>query len=72
MNGRIYDPVLARFLQADPFVDGVTNTQGYNRYSYVHTNPLNAIKSSPETKATQIIQVNAIFGVGVKTLINNK
>ncbi|MCH9691790.1 MAG: RHS repeat-associated core domain-containing protein [Gammaproteobacteria bacterium] len=40
MNGRIYDPRLARFLQADPFIDGVTNTQGYNRYSYVHNNPL--------------------------------
>ncbi len=27
-------------MQADPFVDGVTSTQGYNRYSYVHNNPL--------------------------------
>jgi len=42
MNGRIYDPRLARFMQADTFVDGVTNTQGFNRYSYTHNNPLNA------------------------------
>lgn len=40
MNGRIYDPRLGRFLQADSFVDGVTDTQGYNRYSYVGNNPL--------------------------------
>ena len=46
MNGRIYDPKLGRFLQADASIDGVTSTQGYNRYSYVHNNPLNAIDPS--------------------------
>jgi RHS repeat-associated protein len=46
MNGRIYDPRLGRFLQADPLIDGVTDTQGYNRYSYVHNNPLNATDPS--------------------------
>ena len=46
MNGRIYDPRLARFLQADPHVDGAGDTQGYNRYSYVHNNPLNATDPS--------------------------
>ncbi|MBB6523442.1 T6SS effector amidase Tae4 family protein [Pseudoteredinibacter isoporae] len=41
MNGRIYDAKLGRFLQADPHIDGTTNTQGFNRYSYLHNNPLN-------------------------------
>jgi hypothetical protein len=37
MNGRIYDPRLARFLQADPLIeDGST----LNRYTYVHNDPL--------------------------------
>ena len=40
MNGRIYDPTLARFLQADPFVQFPTNLQSHNRYSYVMNNPL--------------------------------
>ncbi|TQV67712.1 hypothetical protein FKG94_25435 [Exilibacterium tricleocarpae] len=40
MNGRVYDPLLARFVSADPVIDGVTSTQGYNRYAYVHNNPL--------------------------------
>ncbi|MEX2964821.1 RHS repeat-associated core domain-containing protein, partial [Microbulbifer sp. TYP-18] len=40
MNGRIYDPLLGRFVQADPNIDGTTSSQGYNRYSYVHNNPL--------------------------------
>ncbi|AXI01475.1 RHS repeat domain-containing protein [Aquirhabdus parva] len=40
MNGRIYDPEIGRFMSADPTVDGVDDLQGYNRYSYVHNNPL--------------------------------
>jgi RHS repeat-associated protein len=40
-NGRVYDPVLGRFLSADPNVDGTYDSQGYNRYSYVGNNPMN-------------------------------
>jgi hypothetical protein len=40
MNGRVYDPVLGRFLQADPFVQAPYDLQSYNRYSYVMNNPL--------------------------------
>ena len=42
MNGRIYDPKLARFLQADPFVQFPSHAQSHNRYSYALNNPLNA------------------------------
>ena len=40
MNGRIYDPLLGRFLSADPVVQAPNNLQSYNRYSYVLNNPL--------------------------------
>ncbi|MEX0941679.1 MAG: FG-GAP-like repeat-containing protein [Pseudomonadales bacterium] len=40
MNGRVYDPRLGRFLSADPIVQAPSNTQSYNRYSYVFNNPL--------------------------------
>ncbi|HDY7863906.1 TPA: hypothetical protein RQK43_003679 [Vibrio vulnificus] len=41
MNGRVYDPTLARFLSADPFIqDKWFATQAFNRYSYVQNNPL--------------------------------
>ncbi|WP_152453858.1 RHS repeat-associated core domain-containing protein [Microbulbifer sp. THAF38] len=40
MNGRVYDPTLARFVSADPMIDGITSVHGYNRYAYVHNNPL--------------------------------
>jgi RHS repeat-associated protein len=40
MNGRVYDPVVGRFLSADPFVPYPASTQSFNRYSYVRNNPL--------------------------------
>lgn len=40
MNGRVYDPELGRFLSADPLVQFPHSTQGLDRYSYVHNNPL--------------------------------
>jgi RHS repeat-associated protein len=40
MNGRIYDPKLGRFLQADPFVQVARNVQFLNRYTYALNNPL--------------------------------
>lgn len=46
MNGRIYDPRLARFLQADPILQAPTSTQNLNRYSYTLNNPLNATDPS--------------------------
>ena len=42
MNGRVYDPMLGRFLSADPFIQYPDNLQSYNRYAYLFNNPLNA------------------------------
>ena len=40
MNGRLYDPILGRFLSPDPYIADPSFTQSYNRYSYVLNNPL--------------------------------
>lgn len=40
MNGRIYDPLLGRFLSADVLIQHPASLQSYNRYSYVLNNPL--------------------------------
>ena len=40
MNGRTYNPVLGRFMQADPFIQAPGNSQSYNRYAYVLNNPM--------------------------------
>lgn len=41
MNGRVYDPFIARVLSADSIVQDPLNGQSYNRYSYVLNNPTN-------------------------------
>ncbi len=46
MNGRIYDAKLARFVQADPFIQAATDSQMYNRYTYLRNNPMNATDPS--------------------------
>ena len=40
MNGRLYDPVVGRFLEPDPIVQDASSTQNLNRYSYCLNNPL--------------------------------
>ena len=46
MNGRIYDPFIARFMSPDPFTQDPGNLQGYNRYSYVLNNPMKYVDPS--------------------------
>lgn len=40
MNARLYDPVVRRFLNPDPYIQMPDNTQNYNLYSYCLNNPL--------------------------------
>jgi RHS repeat-associated protein len=46
MNGRVYDPTLARFISADPFIQHPDMLASYNRYSYVYNTPLSATDPS--------------------------
>ncbi|WP_137936092.1 polymorphic toxin-type HINT domain-containing protein [Chitinivorax sp. B] len=46
MNGRIYDPRAGRFMTPDPNVFYPDNSQDFNRYAYVHNNPLSATDPS--------------------------
>lgn len=46
MNGRMYDPMLGRFLSPDPFVQAPDFTQGLNRYIYCLNNPLSLVDPS--------------------------
>ena len=60
MNGRIYDPKIARFVQADPFIQDPMNTQSLNRYSYVLNNPLNA--TDPSGYFAQFLAAGLLLG----------
>jgi RHS repeat-associated protein len=40
MNGRLYDPLVGRFLSPDKYVQAPDYTQSFNRYGYCWNNPL--------------------------------
>ena len=42
LNGRVYDPSSGRFINADPLVSNLFDSEALNRYTYVYNNPLNA------------------------------
>lgn len=57
MGGRLYDADLGRVLQADPFVQDPTNTQSFNRYTYVFNNPLSYTDPSGYFSLRQVIGI---------------
>lgn len=62
MNGRLYDPLLGRFLSTDNFVQEPGSTQSFNRYSYCLNNPLKYTDPSGETPIIAIAAVLGGFG----------
>jgi RHS repeat-associated protein len=68
MNGRLYDPVIARFFSPDPFVQMPEFTQGYNRYSYCLNNPL--MFTDPSGEFLQLAAMALVFvGDAISNLI---
>jgi len=67
MNGRLYDPLVGRFLNADPYVQLPDFSQNYNRYTYCLNNPLKYSDPSgmrwagPENDSS-IDAINTYFG----------
>ena len=43
MDGRIYDPIVGRFLSPDPIIQNMSFSQSLNRYSYCLNNPLSML-----------------------------
>jgi len=64
MNGRMYDPLLARMLSPDNEVVDPTNTQMYNRYSYAFNNPLKFIDPTGNNGAGFITGGNVSLSPG--------
>jgi RHS repeat-associated protein len=60
MNGRLYDPVIARFFSPDQFVANSSFTQDFNRYSYCRNNPLHYTDPSGQ-KITGYDVFSALF-----------
>jgi RHS repeat-associated protein len=67
MNGRIYDPLIGRFMSADPYIQAPGNLQSYNRYSYVLNNPLAYTDPSGYFSFKKLFKVVAVIAIGVVT-----
>jgi len=62
MNGRLYDPVVARFLSPDNNVQMPDFSQNFNRYSYALNNPLVYIDEDGEIVLLTAILIGAAVG----------
>lgn len=63
MNGRMYDPLLARFLSPDPFVQMPDFSQSFNRYAYCVNNPLVYMDPSGEMAWFVPVIIGAAIGL---------
>jgi len=69
MNGRLYDPLVGRFLSPDNYVQSPDNTQSFNRYGYCVNNPLKYTDKNGD--AFGIDDVAEIVVGGVINIITN-
>ncbi len=67
MNGRVYDPMLGRFLSPDPYVQLPGYADNFNRYSYCLNNPL--VYTDPSGEFIWFVVGGAIIGgwIGAST-----
>lgn len=70
MNGRLYDPMLGRFLSPDNYVQLPDNSQSYNRYSYCLNNPLKYTDPSGELFGIDDLLIGAVIS-GIMNLAMN-
>ena len=63
MNGRLYDPLIGRFLSPDNYVQQPDNSQNFNRYSYCLNNPLKYTDPSGEWFGLDDLIVSAVGGL---------
>jgi RHS repeat-associated protein len=67
MNGRVQDAITGRMLSADPHIPDKSNSQSYNRYTYVNNNPLTMVDPSGFLERADCIGViscpgDSVFG----------
>lgn len=67
MNGRLYDPMLGRFLSPDNYVQMPDFSQSFNRYSYCVNNPLKF--NDPSGELFGIDDAFLIFGLASGALM---
>ena len=65
MNGRVYDPLIARFMQADPLVQNALDLQSYDRYGYCSAAPMACTDPSGYFSLKKFVRVVAAIVIAV-------
>jgi hypothetical protein len=65
MNGRVYDPLLGRFLSVDPLIGDPTDSQSVNPYAYVGNRPLSATDPSGYCEATCVNVIRIVVATAL-------
>jgi RHS repeat-associated protein len=71
MNGRVYGPVIARFLSPDNYVQSPTSSQGFNRYSYCLNNPLVYTDPDGNNPIIAAMIIGAMINVAAQGIAGN-
>jgi RHS repeat-associated protein len=72
MNGRLYDPLVGRFLNVDPYVQMPDYTQNVNRYSYCLNNPLKFTDPNGEFIPFLVIAAAAVISGSINVAVHWK
>lgn len=72
MNGRVYDPLLGRFLSTDASINDPTIAQCYNRYTYCLNNPLKYTDPSGEVIQAGMLIAGAFFSYALNCAVNEQ
>ncbi len=67
MDGRMYDPVVGRFMSPDPYVQAPDFTQSLNRYAYCINNPLSLTDPSGYNWIESTFSAIVGIAVGIET-----
>lgn len=78
MNGRIYDPYMARFISPDPYIQDISYFQNFNRYSYVFNNPVNltdpsgyfSLRKFTQSVTNNVSKTIGRIGNGISSIAN--
>ncbi len=72
MNGRLYDPLVGRFLSPDAYVQLPDFTQNFNRYSYALNNPLLYRDQDGESLLLLVAIIGGWIGMGQAMISSDK
>lgn len=67
MDGRMYDPVVGRFLSPDPYIQMPDFTQSLNRYAYCINNPLSLTDPTGYNWLGDVFATVVGIAVGIET-----